>query len=93
MTTQPGPTPSRKPAPTLDEIFANAKAVDSIDELAQDGIFEDDAELDELLADVHRMRRSSVAGRAPDSHKLRSRAPALSQNRDDATSATADGLT
>ncbi|WP_181782103.1 hypothetical protein [Pseudonocardia pini] len=61
MTTQPGPTPSRKPAPTLDEIFANAKAVQSIDELAQDGIFEDDAELDEFLADLRQMRRSSIA--------------------------------
>lgn len=61
MTTQPGPTPSRTPAPTLDEIFANAKAVDSIDELAQDGIFEDDAEVDEFIAYIRQMRRSSVA--------------------------------
>jgi hypothetical protein len=58
MTTQPGPTPSRRPAPTLDEIFANAKAVESIDELAQDGIFEDDAELDEFLTYLRWMRNS-----------------------------------
>ncbi|MBN9739174.1 MULTISPECIES: hypothetical protein [unclassified Pseudonocardia] len=61
MTTQPGPTPSPRPASTVDEIFANAKAVSNVDELAQDGIFEDDAELDDFLADLRRMRRSSVA--------------------------------
>jgi len=61
MTTQPGPTPSPRKAPTVDEIFARAKAVDSIDELAQDGIFEDDAELDDFLTDLRRMRRSSIA--------------------------------
>ncbi|GAA4535144.1 hypothetical protein [Pseudonocardia xishanensis] len=60
MTTQPGPTPSSNKAPTVDQIFANAVAVDSIDELAQDGIFEDDAELDDFLADLRQMRRSSI---------------------------------
>ena len=61
MTTQPGPSPSPGPAPTVDEIFANATAVASIDELAQDGIFEDAAEVDEFLADLRQMRRSSIA--------------------------------
>ncbi|WP_145984138.1 MULTISPECIES: hypothetical protein [unclassified Pseudonocardia] len=61
MATQPGPTPSPRRGPTVDEIFANAKAVTSIDELAQDGIFEDDAELDDFLTDLRRMRRSSIA--------------------------------
>jgi hypothetical protein len=61
MTTQPGASPSPRPAPTVDEIFANATPAASIDELAQDGIFEDDDELDEFLADLRRMRRSNIA--------------------------------
>lgn len=61
MTTQPGPTSLPRKAPTVDEIFADAKAVSSIDELAQDGIFEDDAELGDFLTDLRRMRRSSIA--------------------------------
>jgi len=60
MTTQPGPSPSPKPAPTVDEIFAKATPVSSIDELAQDGIFDDD-ELDDFLVDLRQMRRSSIA--------------------------------
>ncbi|MCE0764123.1 hypothetical protein LWC35_14560 [Pseudonocardia kujensis] len=61
MTTQPGPSPSPKPAPSVDEIFAKATPVSSIDELAQDGIFDDDDELDDFLADLRQMRRSSIA--------------------------------
>jgi hypothetical protein len=60
MTTQPGPTPSPRPAPTLDEIFANATVIGTVEELAEDGIFEDDAEVDEFLADLRQMRRSSL---------------------------------
>jgi hypothetical protein len=60
MTTQPGPAPSLRPTPTLDEIFAKATPIMSIDELAQDGIF-DDAELDEFLSDLRQMRRSNTA--------------------------------
>ncbi|MFC5996748.1 hypothetical protein ACFQE5_21305 [Pseudonocardia hispaniensis] len=59
MTTQPGPSPSARPAPTVDEIFAKATPVSSIDALAQDGIFDD--ELDDFLADLRQMRRSSIA--------------------------------
>jgi hypothetical protein len=44
----------------LDEIFAKATPIMSIDELAQDGIF-DDAELDEFLSDLRQMRRSNTA--------------------------------
>jgi hypothetical protein len=60
MTTQPGPSPSPRPTPTLDEIFAKATPITSINELAQDGIFDDDA-LDAFLSDLRQMRRSNTA--------------------------------
>ena len=51
MTTQPGPSLSPRPTPTVDEIFAKATPITSIDELSQDGI----------LADLRQMRRSNTA--------------------------------
>lgn len=48
MTIRPEPSTS----PTRDEISANATAVLSIDELARDGIFEEDAETDIDTADA-----------------------------------------
>jgi hypothetical protein len=44
----------------VDELFATATPIRSADDLAYDGIFDDD-ELDEFLADLRQMRRSSAA--------------------------------
>jgi hypothetical protein len=61
VTTQPGTTPSgRRAAPTVDELFAGSMPIASADDLARDGVF-DDEELDEFLTDLRTMRNSDVA--------------------------------
>lgn len=48
---------------TLDEIFRakNAQPIRSADDLACDGIFETDEELDEFLAHTYAARRADLA--------------------------------
>ena len=53
--------------PTLEEILRdeNVKPVENIHDLAVDGFFESDEELDEFLTDLYASRRAWV-GRRPD---------------------------
>ena len=56
-----GPVADRQA--TLDEIFqaANAQPIQSADDLACDGLFESDEELDEFLAFTYAARRAELA--------------------------------
>ncbi|GAA2874558.1 hypothetical protein GCM10010472_34910 [Pseudonocardia halophobica] len=61
MSTQPGPSPSPKPPGiTVDDLFAAAAPIRTGDDLAHDGVFDDD-ELDAFLTDLQKMRRSDIA--------------------------------
>lgn len=57
MTTSSVPTPDAHGADrrSIDEVFASIPPVRSADDLARDGVFDDD-ELDEFLADLRAMR-------------------------------------
>lgn len=47
-------------APSVDELFQGSAPVRSAEDLAQDGVF-DDEELEEFLADLTEMRRADLA--------------------------------
>lgn len=52
----------REPQPTLDEIFrANVGPIQSADDLACDGIFDSDEELNEFLEYTYAARRQDLA--------------------------------
>lgn len=46
--------------PSADELFQGSAPVRSAEDLAQDGVFDDD-ELEEFLADLTAMRRADLA--------------------------------
>lgn len=46
--------------PTVDELFGATEPVQSAEDLARDGVF-DDGEIEEFLADLYALRRSDVA--------------------------------
>ena len=54
------PAIRRPPIPSLDDIFRDSEPLQSAEDLAQDGIF-DDGEVEEFIADLYAMRRSDVA--------------------------------
>ena len=54
------PAIKRPPIPSLDDIFGDSEPLQSAEDLAQDGIF-DDGEVEEFIADLYAMRRSDVA--------------------------------
>jgi hypothetical protein len=61
VSTNPEPSPTQRPGRlSVDELFAAAQPIRSADDLAHDGIFDDD-EIDEFLTDLYAMRRSDVA--------------------------------
>lgn len=62
MSTNPEPSSTQRPGGRLsvDELFATAQPIRSADDLAHEGIFDDD-EIDDFLADLYAMRRSDVA--------------------------------
>ena len=53
------PAIKRPPFPSLDDIFGDSEPLQSAEDLAQDGIF-DDGEVEEFIADLYAMRRSDV---------------------------------
>lgn len=48
-------------AASVDELFGETAPVRSAEDLAADGVFDDDGELREFLADLSTMRRADVA--------------------------------
>lgn len=60
-TTDPHPPPAKQPpVPSIEDIFGDSAPLQSADDLAHDGIF-DDGEVEEFIADLYAMRRSDVA--------------------------------
>jgi len=57
------PVPPERGAESVDQQARRkgVRAIESADDLAQDGVFDTDAELDEFLAHVSAMRRSDPA--------------------------------
>ena len=53
------PATKQRPIPSLEDIFGNSEPLQSAEDLAQDGIF-DDGEVEEFIADLYTMRRSDV---------------------------------
>lgn len=53
--------PHHEQCPTVDEVFQGVPPMRSADDLAQPGVFETDAELEEFLADLREMRRADLA--------------------------------
>lgn len=53
-TPQPG-------VPSVDELFRDVQPVETVEDLACDGIFESDEELDEFLAYTYASRRADLA--------------------------------
>jgi hypothetical protein len=61
-TTDPQQPATRRapPVPSIQDIFGDTPTLQSAEDLARDGIF-DDGEVEELIADLYAMRRSDVA--------------------------------
>lgn len=60
-TTDPQPPSLRKqPVPSIEDIFGDTPPLQSAEDLAGDGIF-DEGEVEEFIADLYAMRRSDVA--------------------------------
>lgn len=47
-------------APSVDELFGGSAPLQSAEDLARDGVF-DDGEVEEFLADLYEMRRTDLA--------------------------------
>jgi hypothetical protein len=54
------PATRQPPVPSIQDIFGDTPTLQSAEDLARDGIF-DDGEVEELIADLYAMRRSDVA--------------------------------
>lgn len=54
------PAAKQPPAPSIQDIFGDSPPLQSPEDLARDGIF-DDGEVEEFIADLYAMRRSDVA--------------------------------
>lgn len=54
-------TPHPPTAPSLDELFGDVPPIRTVEDLACDGIFDTDAELDEFLAYTYAARRADLA--------------------------------
>lgn len=52
--------PTSEPA-SLDELFHDVPPIQSVDDLAFEGVFDSDEELDEFLAFIYAARHASVA--------------------------------
>jgi len=53
-------TEARRTVTAIEDIFASAQPVRTAEDLAHDGIFDDD-DVDEFLSDLYAMRRSDIA--------------------------------
>jgi hypothetical protein len=63
MSTTGPEQPSSKtlPIPSIQDIFGDTPPLQSAEDLAQEGIFVDDNEVDDFLTDLYAMRRTDVA--------------------------------
>jgi hypothetical protein len=62
VTTNDSQRPNRRQAaiPTVDDVFGASEPIQKAEDLARDGIFDDD-EVEQFLADLYATRRSDVA--------------------------------
>ena len=54
------PATKQPPIPSVQDIFGDTPPLQSAEDLAMDGIF-DDGEVEEFIADLHAMRHADVA--------------------------------